>query len=132
MGRTLGKILKNSYTENDENLPSLIFNRINILEKRKLKTRAYSYASLGVISFVLIFPALSYTASQFSQSGFFEYFSIVFSDISLAFSFWEDLLMSLVSTLPMFGILLSFSFVFATLVFLKKVFLELKRPLLIA
>jgi hypothetical protein len=129
---TLDKILKNKYVSNDNNLSSLIFNNIKELEERKIRVRRYIYMFSGSLSFIFLIFALSYTFNQLYQSGFYEYLSLVFSDISLAFSFWEDLIVSLISTLPMFSILISFTFVFTTLIFFKKFFLDLKRPLLIA
>lgn len=51
--------------------------------------------------------ALKYMIQGFSQSSFYSYLSILFSDPDIAFVYWRELSLSLVETLPFVGITLS-------------------------
>jgi hypothetical protein len=52
----------------------------------------------------------------FSESGFFHFFSLLFSDFSVIASYWDNFIISLLETLPVIKLTLLFT---AVLIFLE-------------
>ncbi|MEI6843173.1 MAG: hypothetical protein WCK48_01530 [bacterium] len=83
-----------------ENLDSLIYTKIGEERKRKAKVHLMYTSFVSVISLGALVPALTYLFHGFSQSGFYEYFSLLISDGGTALSSWKEILLSLVESLP--------------------------------
>ena len=96
----LGKILKRIRKE--ERL--LVFKKVVI----------FSVTLAG--SLIGIVPSFKILLSDFSRSGFFSFFSLMFSDFSLIEKYWQSFLMILLETLPAASIAL---FLALTLILLQ-------------
>jgi hypothetical protein len=77
----------------------------------KLKRRLLASFVFGCFSAVVFFPALKFAFSELSQSGFVQFFSLLFSDFKTISIYWQDFIVSLLEIFPAtsFLILLSAS-----------------------
>lgn len=80
--------------------------RIAALERRAARTRALLFGALSVLSLVALVPTLQYAGEQFYASGFYDYASLLFSDTSLALTYWREFALSLLESLPSLALLL--------------------------
>lgn len=108
--------------------PKGLFNKImaRIQEERRLLTikRQLVIFSLGVAGSAIAFiPAFKMLQTGLYESGFLQFFSLIFSDFGTVISYWQNFVMSLLETLPIINlaILLTIIFVFmGSLKFLVK------------
>jgi len=93
-------------------LEGVVLARIRQVERTAIKVQIFVFgvASLGILS--LAVPVLRYVASGFSQSGFYQYFSLLFSDSDAILSHFADFLILLGESVPLFSLVVLFSFAF--------------------
>ncbi|MDD4989276.1 MAG: hypothetical protein PHV42_02520 [Candidatus Pacebacteria bacterium] len=84
-----------------ENLKLTIIKEVRHIENRKIKTRFIFSVTLLVASLGGIVEAFVQFVQHSNQSGFSQYASLLFSDNSVFFSYWKDLGLSLVESLPL-------------------------------
>ncbi len=108
-------LLKNlGHINPPERLYRNILVRIESAQVRKAKVRFVFTGTTAVCSLVALIPALQYTIREFSQSGFLQYSSLLFSDSAAIATYWKEFTLSLAESFPIFGItaILSILFVF--------------------
>ncbi|OGY40908.1 MAG: hypothetical protein A2Y82_03505 [Candidatus Buchananbacteria bacterium RBG_13_36_9] len=105
-----------------------IMKRIN-QEKRllTLKRRLFILATGLTGAIVLFIPALKGVISGFAQSGFIQYFSLLFSDAEIVLAYWQNYALSLLESLPVMSLILLLATVFAILELLKLLAKDLKN-----
>jgi len=105
-----------------------IMKRIN-QEKRllTLKRRLFIFSTSLIGSIVLFIPALKGVISGFTQSGFVQYFSLLFSDAEIVLAYWQNYTFSLLETLPVVSLILLLATVIAILELLKLLAKDLKN-----
>lgn len=97
---------KNSFFENLEEIEpnqeifESIMLSISLAERRSARIKLTILGGISLLSFLAIFPLLQYSGNQFYQSGFTEYFSLIFSDWTTLSIYWKDLMISLAESLP--------------------------------
>jgi len=84
LGRLLEKILK----------------RIHREERLLVLRRIIIFSATLIISLLAFVPSLKMLLSDFSQSGFFNFSSLIFSDFSSVAIYWQSFAMILLETLP--------------------------------
>jgi hypothetical protein len=86
-------------------------------EERFLAIRKNIFFSITfVISTGSFIPAFKMLLSDFSESGFLSFFSLIFSDFSIISVYWKNFALILLETLPVFSIAV---FLVILLVFLQ-------------
>ena len=70
-----------------------------------------TFSALGACAALV--PALRYVGQELSQSGFYEYFSLAFSDGEILLASWKEFALLLAESLPLMGITLVFVALFA-------------------
>ncbi len=91
-----------------------VFLAITILQKRKIRNQKIMWSVFGIVS-ATAFIASNVTAlHQIQASNFGTYFSIIFSDTGSVSTFWKELGMTLIESMP----ILAFASVIATLSFM--------------
>jgi hypothetical protein len=83
-----------------------ILRRVALAERRHARI---SVGFFGFATFVLgaaLVPAIQYAITQLYASGFYDYFSLLFSDSSFALTYWREFSLSLVESLPALALLL--------------------------
>ncbi|MFA5249408.1 MAG: hypothetical protein WC397_02620 [Candidatus Paceibacterota bacterium] len=64
------------------------------------KRRAFAF-SLGIITSLFVFvPAFSSLRQELAQSGFYAFFSLIFSDTEIVAAYWKNFAPSLLEALP--------------------------------
>ena len=87
-------------------IPSDLYEKIVFkIEKasiRKAKISLFYQGLLAVVSFASIFPVFIGVIKGFSQSGFWQYFSLIFTDGGIVLSNWKVFLTSLLESAPFY------------------------------
>ena len=86
-----------------------IINRIHKEERVLVLRRIIIFSTTLVISLIGFFPALSLLMSGLNQSGFLNFFSLMFSDSSTIMTYWQSFAMVLLQTLPALSLALFLS-----------------------
>ena len=104
-------------TEQDpsQGLVGVIFSRILEKERSSTRLRFGFYLSVAGLSCLALVPALRYAGQELSQSGFFDYLSLAFSDGGTVFAYWREFVLSLAESAPVFGIAIVLSVLFTAL-----------------
>jgi hypothetical protein len=103
---------------------SLSLNIWKVVLKRQRKVsliRLWSYSLMSALSFSAFLFSAKELSLKFSQSGFYQYLSLFFSDSQTAIAYYKQFMLSLVEALPVFSLML----VLAMLL----IFLSTLRPL---
>ncbi len=104
--------------------PEGLFNRVmNRIKKEKqiliLKRRLMVF-SVGLAASVAIFiPVFKWAQADLYESGFLQFFSLVFSDFGIVVAYWQNFAMSLLETVPAVSLAILFATVFIFLELLK-------------
>ena len=72
-------------------------------EFRRAKVYFTVAATVLPVSLVAMFLSGRYLLNSFYESGFYDYLSLLFSGDSIVLSYWEELMYSLVETMPIVG-----------------------------
>ena len=99
--------------------PERLYGNILIrIEREKIRAARIRFAVLGttaLASTLALIPAYQYAASEFTQSGFLQYLSVVFSDSSIAAVYWKEFALTLAESAPVLGATILLSVIFALL-----------------
>ncbi|MDD5721115.1 MAG: hypothetical protein PHT16_01555 [Candidatus Pacebacteria bacterium] len=79
--------------------------RIRQEERRRAKVYLFSYASIIPFSLIGVVLSIRYVSEGFYQSGFYEYLSLLFSGDSAVYTYWKELSLSLIDSMPIIGII---------------------------
>jgi len=123
MDNQLEKVFKNFSARHDLKsevfLQSKIMTQIMASQAKQVKLRAVASRIVGALSFIALFPIIINLFSQLQSSGFWNYFSLLFTDTGTVAIYWKELALSLVEALPIFGITLATFLLLALFVSLK-------------
>lgn len=76
--------------------------------------------SAGIIGSVVAFiPVFGMVQADFNGSGFFSFFSLIFSDSGVVMAYWQNFFMSLLESFPAFSVAMLLATVFLFLQSLK-------------
>ena len=98
-----------------ERLYSSILKRVEKEKKRYLKIKLFFHSAIALISFSAIIPSFIYMSGSFTQSGFSQFVSLIFSDGATIISYWKDFALLLAESLPIFSIIVLLISMFALL-----------------
>ncbi len=96
-------------------------------EKQTTRIKLWFFSSFIVISLIVLVPAYKTLSSELSQSGFYDYISLAFSNGGSIIPYWKDFLLLLVESLPGVGIILVFSVVFVFFISVKYTVRQINR-----
>lgn len=81
-----------------------VLSRINDVQVRGARIRVL-LSGLGLIGALsLMFFAYNYTITELAGSGFTNYFSLLFSDADALVLYWKEFGLTLLESLPLFGV----------------------------
>ena len=92
--------------------PELTNRIVMTIEKiriRNARIRFWFYGSLSTLSIIAIIPATIELGTQFGQTGFYQYLSLVFYDSSVLTSSGGELLRAIVESIPSLSVILVLS-----------------------
>lgn len=105
--------------EPSEKLRGQILARIDFEKRRSARIRLAFFGTVAAASSVAIIPSFQYATGEFSQSGFYEYLSLLFSDSGAVLASWREFTLSLIESLPITEIAIFLAAVFVFLVSAK-------------
>jgi ABC-type phosphate/phosphonate transport system permease subunit len=83
--------------------------------------------SIGLIGSVAAFiPVFKMVRTEFVESGFIQFFSLLFSDFGIVISYWQNFAMTLLETLPITSLILLLAVVLVFLESLKSLVKNIK------
>jgi hypothetical protein len=115
----LTKIFKNATYQPSPELAFSVLQTITKQEKRATQARLWFLSSLLFVSAVGLIPAFEMLLNNLAQSGFSEYFSLIFSDGGSMLTYWKELSFSLAESLPVMSIILTLSTLFVCFLSLR-------------
>jgi hypothetical protein len=124
--------LRKTFKENTYNpelkLSDDIWRSIVIRQRRKITINTISNI-LATSFFVALFvPIIEDLTLQFTQSGFYNYMSLLFSDTHSVTLYWKEFMLSLADSLPMTNLILSAGLIFIILLFIRRTITSFKSP----
>lgn len=105
-----------------ESLHGRIMSRIRMVAVRKARIQAIVSSGTAFVSGAALVPAFGYAMQVFAHSGFFQYFSLAFSDGGTVLSLWQDFAVLLGETFPFAQAALFFALVVVCLVSVRAAF----------
>ncbi len=97
-----------------------IFFRINKEQrKRVLRARIVSFGSISIIAAVVLVFSLGELQKEIAQSGFTNFISILFSDWGVISVYWKEFAISILESMPIFGMAAFLGSIFLFLASLK-------------
>ena len=132
MEQNLQKLFKQAKYSPESRLSGDIWRVICIKEKKVSMMKSLGYGFIGIISLLLLFPTMKNLINQLSQSGFYQYLSLAFSDIGSIISYWREFMSSLAETIPTTSLIIVLSLFFVFLTASKRAIIKFKSPLLTA
>jgi len=125
-----GNIYKILNDFGEQSIPATLYNDIVVkIEKAKIKKARINLlfqGTLSVLSFVAIFPVFINVVKGFSQSGFFSYLSLIFTDSEVIFFNWKVFATSLLESTPFYEVMIFLVVIFVLLESIKFAFNNLK------
>lgn len=111
--------------------PKGLFEKImfRIRKEKKLLTirrRIVLFSSIMVISIIAFVPAFKAVQKDIIDSGFWQFFSLLFSDFSIVAVYWQNFAMSLLETIPALSLAILFLVIFAFMESFKELSYDLK------
>jgi len=91
--------------EPPKGLANQIVFRIREEEKRLARIKALAFGGSGIVSSGLSLWAAIYFINSIKETGFGKYFSLIFSENGAILSYWRELSLSLIETLPVIGLM---------------------------
>jgi ABC-type phosphate/phosphonate transport system permease subunit len=116
-------------TNNIDPSPELfakIMKRIRREERFLVLRHAVIFSATLLVSGAAFVPVFKMLSSDFAQSGFFNFFSLVFSDFSVVISYWQNFALILLETLPVISLALFLAVLITFLQSLKSLTKDIK------
>jgi len=106
------------YIEPPKGLLEKIIKRIHREERFLVLRNTIIFSATLILSILGFIPSFKMLSSDFSQSGFLNFSSLMFSDFSIVSAHWQSFVMVLLETLPVLSLAL---FLAILLTFLESV-----------
>lgn len=107
MNKSLEDVFIQATYKPKEALSGSIWQVVCKKQRRRESRLLWSYLSLGIISLTTFVFIIKDISAQFTQSGFYEYASLLSSDSNILTSYWKEFTLSLTESLPLTSITLS-------------------------
>jgi len=87
-----------------DRLSQAVLSRISRHSRRTARVKVAVLGFFALAAFLSIIPAVGLMVRGFQQSGFLQYFSLLFSDGRSVMASWQEFVLSLAESLPVVGI----------------------------
>lgn len=98
--------------------------RIQKERNASVRRRIFIFAASALCSIVALVPTFQMVRTDLINSGFIQFFSLLFSDFKTVTAYWQSFAMSLLETLPIMSLIILTS---VTLIFLESIKLLVKN-----
>lgn len=120
METNLQKSLKQISYRPDCRLSEDIWNEVLRKSNKVAKWKTFIYLCVGALSLSGSIFSVKSLVEQFSRLGFFDYFSLIFSDGGIVATYWKDYTLTLVDSFPIATLGVSLFLLFAMFVSVRK------------
>jgi len=97
--------------EINSDLSENIWQAIVLRDRHIARIKLWAFSIIGLVSFIGLIPVLKIMLSDLTQSGFYEYLSLIFSSGSII-TYWKDFLLLIAESLPVISIISSLTLIF--------------------
>jgi len=132
MEKNLQQLFKNARYNPKSHLSDNIYRAIELKNSRIIRIKMFNYLGLGVLSLSGSVFSVIDLVKQSSQLGFYQYLSLAFSDSGVIATYWREYTLSLIDSLPIVSLALSFFLLFTLFVSIRNISYQFKNKLLIA
>jgi hypothetical protein len=132
MEKNLQQLFKNARYNPKSHLSGNIYRAIELKNSRIIRIKMFSYLGLGVLSLSGSVFSVIDLVKQSSQLGFYQYLSLAFSDSGVIATYWREYTLSLIDSLPIVSLALSFFLLFTLFISIRNISYQFKNKLLIA
>lgn len=116
MDSEITSALKKVIYRPESRLSDDIWRSIKVHKKRNYVIKIWIYSSFSTLSLLGLIPAVSSLSSKLNELGFYNYLSLAFSSNGLIISYWREVVLSVVNSLPVLSIVLSLSLLFISII----------------
>ena len=116
-----GIFQKAKYRPGPEIAPA-VWSAIVAQNGKRARRQLWIFTSLSFFSLVLLLPAFRALSADLKQSGFYEFFWLMFSNGSSIVFLWKEFLLSLAESLPTASIMYTLSLIFVSFLSLRHLF----------
>jgi len=127
----LTKVFQKAKYEEDFNLSQNIWLAIMKREKHNMRIKLWIFTLAGIASLAGLVPAFKILSGDLVQSGFYEYFSLIFSDSGSVLSAWREFMFSLIESLPILSVIFTLSLVFVFFLSLRYMMKQIDKSQLL-
>ncbi len=111
MERDLTKCFSNAKYETEENLADGIWHDLVKQNNRSARIKLSIFSVIGFSSFIALIPTFLAMSGDLARSGFYNYFSLLFSDTHNMYSYGREFAMAIADALPYFTITIFLSLI---------------------
>lgn len=91
--------------------PDGLFNKVidRIQKERRfliIKWQLFIFSIGAICSAIAFIPAFQMVKTGFTESGFIQFFSLLFSDFKIVVAYWQNFIFSLLETLPVMSLVI--------------------------
>jgi hypothetical protein len=112
MEESIKKAFQEAKYEPNDKLAQNIWLKIALNSKRVFYFKVISFSSISLVSLISLVPMFKTLITDFTQSGFYEYLSVAFSNGGIFSSYWKDLTFSILESLPAMSVIFILTLVF--------------------
>ncbi|MFA6050040.1 MAG: hypothetical protein WC761_02480 [Candidatus Paceibacterota bacterium] len=87
-----------------EALCGIILQRLHLLERRALRIRLFLLSTVSILSLTGVIASFFSLGRAIARSGFSEYMYLVLSDYTILTTYWKEISLSLLETLPVLSL----------------------------
>jgi hypothetical protein len=132
MEQNLQKLFKQAVYQPESRLSGQVLSFIEAKGSLITKWKRFGYLSVSVLSLSGSVFAVKSVIEQFTTTGFYNYLSLAFSDSGIVATYWKEYILSLVDSLPVMSLALSFFLLFVLFISIKRASHQFKSKLLLA
>lgn len=132
MEQNLQKLFKNAIQTPDSRLSGYVWQMIEYKSAKITKWKRFGYLSLSVLSLSGSILSIKSLAVEFVRLGFYEYLSLAFSDSGIIANYWREYTLSLVDSLPIASLMISFFLLFVLFISVRRASYQFKNRLSLA
>ncbi len=115
----LTKIFQRAKYEPETNLTEHVWHAVTLRDEREARIKLWAFSSVMLASLAGLVPAFQMLFNDLAHSGFYDYFSLIFSDGASVLSYWKELALSLTESLPIMSIIFTLTLLFVCFLSLK-------------
>lgn len=130
MEQNLQKLFKEASYQPESRLSSDVWSSIEYKSAQITKWKTFGYLGLSILSLSGSVFSIKSLIEQAIQLGFFNYFSLAFSDSGAIATYWKEYTLSLADSLPVVSLALSFFLLFILFISIRNISYQFKNKLL--